>query len=306
MVIDPLEPIRIVASKVLRSLFSGSVLPMEQYTEPPGDPGLFGPDSVAWRVHADLAVALGGVAALMLQTLHPLALAAVLEHSDYRKAPLDRLSRTASFVRGTVYGSTPVAESMIETVRTVHLHVVGTAPDGRSYAATDPDLLRWVHVAEVFCFMAAHRRYHPHPVRGRDIDLYYDEMAVVAEKLGATEVPQSRLEVNEYFLRVRPQLARTEQVIRTMHFLTHPRTGNPALDAVLRLVNPAAMGLLPEWSRELLGLRLNRVVELTTMRPAMWSLLNTLRLSLGNVPALEQSLTRCRRSGEEAADQLAS
>ena len=306
MVIDPLEPVRIIASKMLRSLFSGPILPMEQYTDPPGDPGLFGPDSVAWRVHADLAVALGGVAALMLQSLHPLALAGVIEHSDFKEAPLERLSRTASFVRGTIYGSTPVAESMIDTVRRVHLHVVGTAPDGRPYAATDPDLLRWIHVAEVYCFMAAHRRYHPRPVRGAEIDRYYNEMAVVAEKLGATHVPHSRLEVNEYFRRVRPQLAKTEQVIRTIHFLTHPDTGNPAVDGVLRFVNPAAIGLLPDWSRELLGVRFNRVVEATTVRPAMWSLLGTLRLSLGNPPALAQSLARCAPAGDEAPDQLAS
>lgn len=306
MVIDPLEPVRVLASKMLQSLFSGPTFPMEQYTDPPGDPGLFGPDSVAWRVHADLAVVLGGVAALMLQSLHPLALAAVVEHSDFEHAPLARLSRTASFVRGTIYGSTPVAESLIETVRRVHLHVVGTAPDGRPYSATDPDLLRWIHVAEVYSFMAAHRRYHPHPVRGAEIDRYYDEMAVVAEKLGANAVPHSRLEVNEYFRRVRPQLARTEQVIRTIHFLTHPDTGNPAADGVLRFFNPAAVGLLPDWSRELLGLRFNRVVEATTVRPAMWSLLATLRLSLGHPPALEQSLARCTASGDDAPDRLAS
>jgi uncharacterized protein (DUF2236 family) len=167
----------------LRAALDSSRFPQEQYTDPPGDRGLFGPSSASWHVHGDSSMLVGGIAALLLQTLHPLAMAGVAEHSDYRERPFGRLSRVASFVAATTYGSTPVAESVVESVKAVHERVVGTAPDGRPYSAGDPDLLRWVHVAEVACFYAAHRRYHPRALRGADADRYYDEVAVVAEML---------------------------------------------------------------------------------------------------------------------------
>src|SRR5215831_18847783 len=125
-----------------------------------GDAGLFGPDSVTWRVHADLSSMLvGGVSALLLQALHPLALQGVLDHSRFREDPLGRLRRTAAFIAGTTYGSTATAHALIDRVRRVHETVVGTTPGGRPYAADDPHLLTWVHVAEVTSFLRAHRRY---------------------------------------------------------------------------------------------------------------------------------------------------
>jgi uncharacterized protein (DUF2236 family) len=125
------------------------------------DPGLFGPDSVAWRVHADRSMLVGGVRALFLQVLHPLAMAGVAQRSAYREDPLGRLSRTGRFIAATTYGSTAEAEASIAVVRTVHEHVRGTTSDGRPYAATDPALLAWVHNVEVESFLEAYRRYGP-------------------------------------------------------------------------------------------------------------------------------------------------
>ena len=122
---------------VARSL-AGDRLPFEQYTEPPGDPGLFGPGSATWRVHADPTMLVGGLAALMLQTVHPLAIAGVEEHSNYREDPLGRLSRTGSFVTGTTFGSTEAAERLIKLVQGIHRKVRGTAPDGRGTRPTTP------------------------------------------------------------------------------------------------------------------------------------------------------------------------
>src|SRR5215207_7800240 len=99
---------RQLMAPIARTL-SADRLPFEQYTDPPGDPGLFGPGSVTWRVHADPSMLVGGLSALMLQTVHPLAIAGVEEHSNYREDPLGRLSRTGSFVTGTTYGSTEAA-----------------------------------------------------------------------------------------------------------------------------------------------------------------------------------------------------
>ena len=187
----PLVDMRRVVGRSLESAFNADRFPSEQYDDPPGDAGLFGPDSVAWTVHADISMLVGGISALMLQALHPLAAAGVVEHSRYRTEPMRRLSRTASFVAATTFGSTQVAEGVIAEVRAVHRRVEGIAPDGRFYSAQDPELLRWVHVAEVSSFLRAHRRYHPFPLRGPDLDRYFAETAIVAEKLGATDVPHA-------------------------------------------------------------------------------------------------------------------
>jgi hypothetical protein len=110
---------------------------------------------------------IGGISALMLQALHPLALAGVWDHSNFRQDMLGRLRRTSQFISGTTFGSRKDAEWLIEKVRTIHLQVVGHAPDGRPYAASDPDLLTWVHVAEVSNFLAAHLRYRNPHLSGR-------------------------------------------------------------------------------------------------------------------------------------------
>jgi uncharacterized protein (DUF2236 family) len=224
----------------------------------------------------------GGVGALLLQTLHPLAMAGVAEHSDYRRRPLARLSRTSSFVTATTYAATPVAEQIIEAVKAVHLKVVGVAPDGRPYRASDPELLRWVHVAEVASFLEAHCRYNLDPVRGADLDRYFEETAVVAERVGATAVPRSRAEVEAYFDEVRPQLA-----------VGHPGGANPVVAGAYAVVAQAGIGLLPRWARRMLGLDRPDVVELAVVRPATCALLIGLRVASPRSPVLAQARARC-------------
>src|SRR6185436_498261 len=134
------------------------------------------------RVHANFpAMLAGGISALMLQALHPLAMAGVYDHSAFRDDPFGRLRRTATFVAGTTYGPTKVAEELVATVRRVHENVVGTAPDGRAYAASDPDLLTWVHVAEVASFLRSYRRYAG-TLSTAEQDRYFAETAIVAER----------------------------------------------------------------------------------------------------------------------------
>ncbi|MGA3249986.1 MAG: oxygenase MpaB family protein, partial [Paraburkholderia sp.] len=128
--------------------------PTLDYSSPPGDPGLFGPEAVCWKVHADFtSMMTGGISALLLQALHPLALAGVWDHSSFRTDILGRLRRTATFIAGTTYGNRRDALALIERVKQIHLGVAGTAPGGRPYQASDPALLTWVHVAEVSSFL---------------------------------------------------------------------------------------------------------------------------------------------------------
>jgi uncharacterized protein (DUF2236 family) len=282
---------------IARSL-AADRLPFEQYTDPPGDPGLFGPGSATWRVHADPSMLVGGLAALLLQALHPLAMAGVEDHSNYRDDPLGRLSRTGSFVTGTTYGSTEAAERLIKLVRGLHRKVRGTAPDGRPYSADDPELITWIHATEVRSFLRAHQRFVPFPVRGDQADRYVHEMAVIAERLGAdpARVPRSRVALRAYFREMRPELAVGDQARSAVRFLTTPLRASPAVPLVTgahQVVIQAAIGLLPDWARGMLGLRQPSLVEMAVVRPATLALLSTLRLAGGPPPALVEARRRC-------------
>jgi uncharacterized protein (DUF2236 family) len=156
----PANRLRDVAASSVRSMLTDPSNPTpEDYAHPAGAPGLFAPDSPVWTVHGDLAMFVGGIRALFVQTMHPLAMAGVEEHSDYRRDPLGRLARTGAFIGMTTFGSEEQARRAVDRVRSVHRHVVGTAPDGRPYRADDPELLTWVHAAEVGSFLEAYQRY---------------------------------------------------------------------------------------------------------------------------------------------------
>jgi uncharacterized protein (DUF2236 family) len=247
-----------IRSRIENQLMSLTGLSLGQLDleNPKGDPGLFGPDSISWQVHGDFSsMLIGGISALLLQALHPLALAGVWDHSNFREDMLGRLRRTSQFVSGTTFGSRRDADWLIEKVRTIHLQVVGNAPDGRPYAASDPDLLTWVHVAEVSNFLAAHLRYRNPQLSGVDQDRYYAEIAVVAERLGARDVPKSRQAVAEYLQRVRPQLLcddRSREVLRLLLDAPAPSVlARPFGDLMMK----AGIDLLPDWASDMLDVR---------------------------------------------------
>jgi uncharacterized protein (DUF2236 family) len=277
---------------VARSL-AADRLPFEQYTEPPGDPGLFGPGSVTWRVHADPSMLVGGLSALMLQTLHPLAMAGVEEHSNYREDPLGRLGRTGSFVTGTTFGSTETAERLIKLVKGMHRKVRGTAPDGRPYSADDPALLTWVHVTEVSSFLRAHQRFTPFPVRGEQADRYLHEVSTIAERLGAERVPRSRVALRAYLRDVRAELEAGEQALSTMEFLLQPLPGNALMTAAHQVVVKAAVGLLPGWARDMLGVPHPGLASQAVVLPAVHLLLGTLRFAGGEPAPVTEARRRC-------------
>ncbi|WP_422422682.1 oxygenase MpaB family protein [Pseudomonas sp. GZD-222] len=225
---------------------------------PKGDPGLFGPDSISWRVHGDFpSMLIGGISALLLQLLHPLALAGVWDHSNFRQDLLGRLRRTSQFISGTTFGATGDANWLLEKVRTIHLQVVGTSADGRPYAASDPDLLTWVHVAEVSSFLAAHLRYRNPDLSLAEQDAYYAEIALIAERLGARDVPRSSQQVADYLQAMRPQLyadERSHEVVQVLLDAPAPsRLAKPVGSLMLR----AGIELLPAWASDMLELQQN-------------------------------------------------
>ena len=279
----PVDLARARLNGLLRGVLQGEPLPEDWLAGTGGDLGLFGPGSAVWQVHGDPAMIVGGVRALMLQTLHPLAMAGVADHSDYRHNPLGRLHRTGAFIGMTTFGTTEVAARAIAQVRDIHLHVTGAAPDGRSYRAEDPELLRWVHVALVDSVLAAYRRYGARPLSAADADRYLEEYAVVALELGADHVPTTTADVRRYLRDVRPQLHSGRQAGRTMRFLL-----TPPLPLVLRppysLVAAAAVGLLPGWARRMLAVPTVPLVDRMAVRPAMTVFLRTAGWALGPPP----------------------
>ena len=225
------------------------------YDDPPGDPGLFGPDSATWRVHADFPGMLsGGLCALMLQTLHPRALAAVWDHSNFREDLVGRLRRTTAFVAGTTYAGTAEAERLIARVAAIHARISGAMPDGRPYAADEPELLAWVHVSEAHGFLQGYRRYSPGVLPAGAADRYYGEVRRVAEALGARNVPASEAEVRSYLANVQGELrldARSREVLAVLERMRLPV---PMAGASRELFLGAARALLPDWAADMLQL----------------------------------------------------
>ena len=223
-----------------------------------GDPGLHGPDSVTWRVHADPSMALAGLRALLLQALHPLAMAGVAQHSGFREDPWGRLFRTAEYVGVTTYGTTRDAQRAGARVRGLHGRLAGIEPEtGRAYRVSDPDLLRWVHLSEVESFLTTAVRCGLR-LSGADQDRYYAEQVRAAELVGLdpASVPASRAQVAAYFTALRPELRSTAAARDAAQFVLWPpmpalvQLGTPARPAWTALA-AAAFAMLPRWARRL-------------------------------------------------------
>jgi uncharacterized protein (DUF2236 family) len=217
-------------------------------------PRWFAEGAAIRRVHGDASMFVGGLRALLLQSLHPQAMAAVAAHSGYRSDPWGRLQRTSTFLAMTTFGAADDAATAIAHVRSVHERVSGVTAEGLAYAASDPHLLRWVHVAEVDSFLAAHQRYGAHPLDRAGCDRYVAEAAEVAERLGVLDPPRTVAEVADQLAGYRPELAGTAAAREAARFLLL-RTPLPlvALPPYSALTG-AAVALLPRWARRPLGL----------------------------------------------------
>ena len=220
------------------------------------DPGLYGPDSVTWRVHADPSMALAGLRALLLQAVHPLAMSGVAQHSDFRQDPWGRLFRTAEYVGVTTYGTTEQARRAGARVRGIHGRLAGIEPEtGTAYRVNDPALLRWVHCVEVDSFLTTAVRCGLRLSRA-DQDRYYAEQQVGARLVGLDDVPGSVGEMAEWFQDVRPQLRVSTAARDAARFVLWPpmpslvSLGTPARPAWVALAT-AAFAMLPRWARRL-------------------------------------------------------
>jgi uncharacterized protein (DUF2236 family) len=280
------EPVRAAIADAVRTRVAGDVGAVTVAELLADDrPGWFDADAVVRRVHGDAAMFVGGLRALLLQSLHPLAMAGVAQHSDYRADPWGRLQRTADFLARTTYGSAEQAAAACAQVRIVHRRVTGRADDGRPYAANDPHLLAWVHLAEIDSFVSAARRYGTTPLDRASADRYIAEMARVAGELGVVAPPTSVRAMRAELRRYQPELRSTQAAIEAGRYLLNPTVLPVAARPPYAVLAAAAIGLLPWWARA--SLRLPPVTPLTdrAVQPAMHAMLGLLRWSTDARPS---------------------
>ena len=243
-------------------------------------PRWFDEDRPIRRVHGDASMFVGGVRALLLQSLHPLAMAGVAAHSGFKGDPWGRLQRTSHFLAVTTFGTAEDADAMVRRIRTVHETVVGSAPDGRPYAASDPHLLRWVHVAEIDSFLSAHRRFGHHPLDAEGRDGYVADTARVAEELGVTDPPRTEAELRELIEEYRSELKGTPAAREAARFILL----SPPLPLMARApyaaIAAAAVSLLPRWARRHLYLPYLPVTEAVVVRAAGEGITRTIRWAM--------------------------
>jgi uncharacterized protein (DUF2236 family) len=273
--------------------------------------GLLGPDSVAWRVLDHPAALIGGLRALIVQSLHPLAMAGVAQHSDYRRRPLERLRRTAYYVGATAMGDMATALAAAERVKRVHKKVRGIDPvTGRPYSADDPETQVWVHTVEWHSFLVAYDVFARRLPR-EDKDRYMAEGVRIAALLGTPSemVPASVDQTREYFDRVAPQLCVSADAREAIGFVVNPPVTRELLPywPGLRLLSQAAVAIVPRSLRRLAGIDRPRAVDaaaIAAVRPLVAaSTLRPLRDLYGH--ALGSEVRHVHLHGREVRRRLA-
>ena len=217
--------------------------------------GFFAPDSVAWRVSADLSSPVAGLRSLLVQALHPLAMAGVDQHSHWRADPVGRLAATSAYVTTVLYGERRVAEQAAAHVRRVHQHVTGVDPEtGQSYSASDPALLLWVHAALVDSGIAACALFGEE-LSKTDADRYVAEMTAAAAIVGVPDdiVPATTDELAAYMESVRPELRCSAAAKESMAYLMDPPGLDDEIAEIWQDIREAAIVSLPDWACELYG-----------------------------------------------------
>jgi uncharacterized protein (DUF2236 family) len=237
----------------------------------------FADDRPIRRVHGDSSMFVGGLRALLLQSLHPLAMAAVAGHSGYKGDPWGRLQRTSYFLAVTTFGRASDAQATIGRVRSIHERVTGTAPDGRPYRASDPHLLTWVHIAEADSFLRAHTRFGAEPLDQAGRDGYVADLARIGAELGVPDPPRTELELTDRIEAYRAELASTPEARAAARFMLL----NPPLPVMARppygLLAGAAVSLLPGWARWPLRLPWLPGAEAALVRPAGQAVVGAIR-----------------------------
>jgi uncharacterized protein (DUF2236 family) len=258
----------------------GSSGPPTSFLVPAGDPGLFGPDSLPWEIHADfLSMMIGGISSLILQALHPGALAGIWDHSTFREDLKGRLGRTAFFIAATTYGSTEMANNAIERVVRIHQKVTGIDEFNHPYSADDPHLLAWVHLTETSSFMRAYLNYKNALLPTHQQDQYFSQMTLIGHRLGAKDLPHSRIETERSIERYSAELhygQRAKFVIDLLENFPSKPAQKPFVDLLVK----AGFMNLPEWALSKINRKPPGKLENLVIRSAIGLVARPLRMSL--------------------------
>jgi uncharacterized protein (DUF2236 family) len=259
----------------------------EQIWYTPGE-RWFSESDVIWQVHADAAMFIGGIRALLLQSLHPVAMLGVSEHSGYRSDPWGRLQRTSTYLATTTYGTVADAERSIRIVRAIHGRVRGTTPSGEPYRADDPHLLGWVHCAEVDSFITAFQAFGYRRLSEAEVDEYVRQSGTVVERLGVVDPPQTWAENQALLAAYRPELKTSPAAREAAQLLLRdpPLTGPSRLG--YGVLAAGAISTLPPWVRATLLLPTLPTADRLLVRPVARSALATLRWALADTTGLPQ------------------
>lgn len=212
------------------------------------------PEDAICRVNGDASMFAAGLTALLLQSLHPLAMAGVADHSDYRSDPWGRLQRTSGFIATTTFGTIEDATELVRTINRVHRTVVGVDHRGRPYEARDPDLLRWVHVAEIWSFLECHRLYGREQLSPRLRDDYVSQSARTGLMLGARDVPTTADGLQRALEEYLPALETSPAALEARHFILDEPPVGWTDKPVYTLLRYGAVAALPDWARRMLEL----------------------------------------------------
>src|ERR671912_976122 len=237
-----------------------------------------------WRVHADTAMFVGGIRALLLQSLHPVAMLGVSQHSGFRGDPWGRRQGTSRFLATTTYGTIADAERSIRIVRAIHGRVKGTTRSGGEYRANDPHLLGWIHVAEVDSFLGAFQVFAAAPLSPTEADDYVRQSGFVAEKIGVVDPPQTVAELDRLMADYRFELRLTPAASEAAELLLKdPPLGGPQ-KLGYGLLAAGAVSILPPWARAMLLLPTLPAADRLVARPLTRSALGTIRWALAGAP----------------------
>ena len=238
----------------IRGMTGSTSGPPVAFLQPAGQSGLFEPDSVTWRVHAHLvSMLVGGLSSLLIQAMHPSALAGVWDHSNFRSDLRARLDRTAYFIGATTYGSSDMAKRAIDRVNQIHAKVTGLRPDGIPYDARDPHLLTWVHLGETLSFIKAYCTFGDPKLPVFAQNQYIWEMQRIGKALGAIELPQTIAQAENMLASYRHELVIDERV-REVVALIQNFPARKRDQPLVKLIIQAAFDLLPDWALADLGM----------------------------------------------------
>ena len=266
-------------------LFSHAPDPLEETFQYPDDPGLFGPESITWKIMGDVSSFIGGIRALLIQAAHPEVAAGVANHSTYRDDPLGRLSRTASYVTATAFGAMPEVEKSIKMVSSAHRPVIGTSSRGEKYSAGNPEMAAWVHNALIDSFLVSYQNFGPFVLEEEEADSYVYEQTNLGNLMKASPLPENAASLS-CWLSENPKVGSSKEGAEAVSFLKKPPLPFFTRIAYKILFN-AAVVTMPIELREAIGVNPKK-----GSKTAGNFLTKVLRYALGSSPAWAAALDR--------------